>query len=245
MYHELPPPADLAAYLRCLWTETTSDRAEQPLVSVLPDGCIDVVWVAGRSPVAVGPATRAQRPKIPPGSALVGARFAPGMAGAILGAPAHELLDADVPLIDLWGHGRVRTSGRFDGTGALEDGVAEVEALLRDRLEQQAGSGDELVCAAAAWLARRTDGHLDGLAELTGLGERQLRRRFEAAIGYGPKTFQRIMRFRRWLELAESAPPTARKLADLAAEAGYADQAHLTREVTRLAGEPPSALLRI
>jgi transcriptional regulator GlxA family with amidase domain len=114
--------------------------------------------------------------------------------------------------------------------------------LLLGRLDC-AAHGDDLVYAAAEWLRRRPAGNLDGLAALTGLGERQLRRRFEASVGYGPKTFQRIMRFRRWLHLAEAAPSETRSLADLAAEAGYADQAHLTREVTRLAGQPPTALL--
>jgi len=73
----------------------------------------------------------------------------------------------------------------------------------------------------------------------TGLGARQLRRRFADAAGYGPKTLQRILRFQRFLALAQ----TRTNLARLAFEAGYADQAHLTRECTRLAGLPPAALL--
>jgi len=53
----------------------------------------------------------------------------------------------------------------------------------------------------------------------------------------------RVLRFRRFLSRAEAAG-TAADLACLAAEAGYADQAHLTRESTRLAGLPPAALVR-
>jgi AraC-like DNA-binding protein len=53
----------------------------------------------------------------------------------------------------------------------------------------------------------------------------------------------RVLRFRRALtRLAETGP--AANLADLAIQAGYADQAHLTRETTRLAGRPPAALAR-
>ena len=74
-----------------------------------------------------------------------------------------------------------------------------------------------------------------------GIGDRQLRRRFADAVGYGPKTLERVLRFQRFLGLAarEARPD----LAWLALEAGYADQAHLTRECTRLAGLPPAALL--
>jgi methylphosphotriester-DNA--protein-cysteine methyltransferase len=53
--------------------------------------------------------------------------------------------------------------------------------------------------------------------------------------GLGPKTYQRVVRLRKFL--ADDAP-----LSEAATNAGYADQAHLTREVTRLCGLPPAAL---
>ena len=62
-----------------------------------------------------------------------------------------------------------------------------------------------------------------------------------AAVGYGPKTLERVLRFRRFLDLAAREP--AAGLAGLAAAAGYADQAHLTRECGRLAGAPPGRLV--
>ena len=68
------------------------------------------------------------------------------------------------------------------------------------------------------------------------------RRRFERAVGYGPATLVRIQRFQHFLALAEDDPDAS--LVRLALEAGYADQAHLTRESTRLSGLPPAALLR-
>jgi methylphosphotriester-DNA--protein-cysteine methyltransferase len=80
------------------------------------------------------------------------------------------------------------------------------------------------------------------LAADLGLSERQLRRRCHAAVGYGPKTLDRVLRFRRFLDLAGADP--GRDLALLALDAGYADQAHLTRECSRLAGLTPAALMR-
>jgi len=241
-YREIPPPAPLREHVLCLWTETTSDRQPPGSMRVLPDGCIDVVWTAGQSPHVAGPATTAAFPDIPPGSTLVAARFRPGMAATILGVPAHELADAEVPLAALWGDRRARPGGRFGESRLARDGFDELQALLLDRLEQ-VEPGDRIVTTAAGWLTRHPEAALAHLVDRTGLSERQLRRRFEAAIGYGPKTFQRIARFRRWLGLAQATPPDGRRLVDLAAEAGYADQAHLTREVARLAGLPPSALL--
>jgi transcriptional regulator GlxA family with amidase domain len=82
-----------------------------------------------------------------------------------------------------------------------------------------------------------------GLSDVLGLSERQLRRRFDTAVGYGPKTLHRVLRFRRVLaQLSQTGPAT--DLADLAIQTGYADQAHLTRETTRLAGRPPAVLAK-
>ncbi|MEU4665925.1 helix-turn-helix domain-containing protein, partial [Micromonospora chalcea] len=71
------------------------------------------------------------------------------------------------------------------------------------------------------------------------LGARALHRRSLTLFGYGPKTLARILRMRRALDLARAGAP----LAEVAARSGYADQAHLTREVRELAGLPPSRLL--
>jgi transcriptional regulator GlxA family with amidase domain len=76
------------------------------------------------------------------------------------------------------------------------------------------------------------------LAADLGVDERTLHRRCANALGYGPKTLQRILRFRRALRLGRSGLP----LATIAWEAGYADQAHLTRECGRLAGATPANL---
>jgi transcriptional regulator GlxA family with amidase domain len=74
------------------------------------------------------------------------------------------------------------------------------------------------------------------------VGERRLHRRFEAAIGYGPKTFQRVLRLQRALGLAGRG--TQPRLALIAAAAGYADQAHMSRELRALTGRSPSPLLQ-
>ena len=80
---------------------------------------------------------------------------------------------------------------------------------------------------------------MDELGAALGVSERQLRRRFADAVGYGPKTLARVLRFQRFLALARSGDELAR----LALTAGYADQAHLTRETRRLAGRTPLELV--
>jgi AraC-like DNA-binding protein len=82
---------------------------------------------------------------------------------------------------------------------------------------------------------------VERLADQYGISERQLHRRCSSALGYGTKTFARIVRFQRFVRMARSEPSNA--LGDLAALSGYADQAHLNREARRLAGVSPAVLL--
>jgi transcriptional regulator GlxA family with amidase domain len=93
--------------------------------------------------------------------------------------------------------------------------------------------------AATALLAAGTAGVAD-VADRVYVSERQLERRFADRIGYGPKTFQRVARFQRAVgELRRDGAELARA----AASAGYADQAHLTRESRRLSGLSPRELV--
>ncbi|MEZ7132508.1 DUF6597 domain-containing transcriptional factor [Nonomuraea sp. AD125B] len=95
-------------------------------------------------------------------------------------------------------------------------------------------SAAQLADPAAPFIARalRLGRSVSEVARDLGLSERQLHRRSLTAFGYAPKTLQRIVRFQRALRLARAGVP----LATVAAEAGYADQAHLSHEVKRLSG---------
>jgi AraC-like DNA-binding protein len=231
-YRELAPPPGLEEHVACVWV--SHDRA----VRVLPDACADIVFSAGRLIVA-GPATAAVEARATPGWERCGVRFRIGSAGAALGLPAVELQDLGVPLTEVWGREGRRLEERVAGAPTTEEALAALARGVAERLPP-AGGGDPLVRRAALALIRG-GASLREAARAVGLGERQLRRRFERAVGYGPSTLVRIHRFQRFLMLAEREPGSP--LARLAADAGYADQAHLIRECRRLSGLPPAALL--
>jgi len=231
-YRELPPPPGLEAHVACVWT--SHDRATR----VLPDACADIVFVAGRLIVA-GPATEAINATPTPGQGRCGVRFRVGSAGAVLGLPVIELLDLAVPLAELWGPSGRRLEDRVAAAPTIEAALTTLTQGVAERVPSPSG-GDPLVRGAAVALVR--DGaSLPEAGRTVGLGERQLRRRFERAVGYGPATLVRVQRFQHFLALAEQQPGAA--LSRLAVEAGYADQAHLTRECGRLSGLAPAALL--
>jgi AraC-like DNA-binding protein len=95
----------------------------------------------------------------------------------------------------------------------------------------------------------RPGARVASVADELGLSARQLQRRVADAVGYGPKLLARILRFRRLQALAapradgSSGDPRV-PLVELALDAGYADQAHMTDEVTRLAGLSPVRFLK-
>jgi len=74
-----------------------------------------------------------------------------------------------------------------------------------------------------------------------GMSERTLRRLCLDAFGYGFKTLNRVLRFQRFMGLGTQSFKGS--LAEVAARAGYADQAHMTREVQRMSGISPGQLV--
>ncbi|QUQ71292.1 helix-turn-helix domain-containing protein [Kutzneria sp. CA-103260] len=189
---------------------------------ILPDGCLDLIWSDGHLLVA-GPDTVAQEMTSPAGRVYAGLRFMPGTGPSVFGVPAHELRDSRVRLDHIWPQRLVdgltaRVSGASDRTAALLD-------IARPRIEV-----DPITAAVVAGL--RAGRAISVVAHEVGLSERQLLRRSLAAFGYGPKTLARVLRMEHALALATGGMPPA----EVAANAGYADQAHLSREVKALAG---------
>ncbi|MDG9717806.1 helix-turn-helix domain-containing protein [Streptomyces sp. DH24] len=201
---------------------------------VLPDGCMDLLWSEGTLLVA-GPDTRAHVTDGPP-TAWAGVRFFPGTAPALLGVPAHELRDRRVPLADLWPAPLVRRlTARVNAAADPATGLEDL--ALRRAAETGADAPDPLLRHLVTALdAGRPVGAVAG--EL-GLTARRLHRRSLTAFGYGPKTLARVLRLQRALAMARTGMP----LAATAARAGFADQAHLTRDVRELTGLTPRGLL--
>jgi AraC-like DNA-binding protein len=236
-YREHPPPPALAPWLECLW-ERAGERGAP--VRVLPDGCIDVVWMQAGDTRLVGANTTAFLVAPAPGTRVIGARMRPGGAPALLGIDAEQVRDDRPELGAVLGDEGARLAAALDDG---EDPLATLVGWLEARRDggtthPPARSPDPVVAAAVDRLARRADG-VGRLGDALGVSERALRRRVTAAVGYGPKRLGRVLRLRR--ALAAAAPGT--ELAELAYGAGYADQAHFSNDCRELAGVSPSALL--
>jgi AraC-like DNA-binding protein len=165
---------------------------------------------------------------------FVGVRFAPGSGPAVLGIRADEVRDTRVALADVASTAMVRAL--TDRVASAVDPAAELERIAVGWFEA-ARSPDPAVEGIVSRL--RAGATVAATASGVGINERGLHRRCLPAFGYGPKTLARILRLQRALGLARAGVP----FATVAVKAGYADQAHLARDVKGLAGVPLGELV--
>ena len=241
-----PCIAELRPWVSAVWwcqgataVESVLPAARAHLVLRLDGG-----WHAG---VLHGPASRPRLVEPVPEELVIGVVFRPGGLRPVFGAQADSLADISVPLSELWGRDGSRLASRPAG-GAGRGGAPAKAALLLDRVERA--------------LFARADRASDGTAQLIGDVQRGLRqghsvaavaaalaadRRtlstlFRREVGFGLKRYARLARFEQALRAvrAEDAP----SLGVVAAQFGFADQPHLTREFRCFAGVAPGRLHR-
>jgi AraC-like DNA-binding protein len=171
---------------------------------------------------------------------------------ALLGLPAGELADLDVPAEAVLGNVGAELRERVRGASGWPERFAVLdEILLRQLLASSDGAAvaPEVLWSWRQLLQAGGTVRVADLAARTGWSGRHLASRFRAEIGLTPKAAARVIRFdRARRRLAGHAGTGAYQgggyqLAGLAADMGYFDQAHLAREFRALAGVPPSQWL--
>jgi AraC-like DNA-binding protein len=167
---------------------------------------------------------------------VVGVSFRPGGAAALAGVPMHELADRTIELGALWGFVPVASlRERLLHTPQPAARLDLLEAWLLRRLAHMQLATDPVVAQALQFFtAQPASASVDGARRATGCSPQRFIERFRAGVGLTPKRYARVLRFHALLQpLADRQRPA---LAELALDAGYADQAHLAREFRRLGG---------
>ncbi|MBT0772237.1 AraC family transcriptional regulator [Kineosporia sp. J2-2] len=195
---------------------------------ILPDGCLDLMWDGEHLHVAGPDSTAHLHVPRGDGERWTALRFGAGTGPVALGVPADALLDRRVPLADLWGTRRAAALERRVAT----DGATALENWLRRAPAPEDPLGERVftLIGAGTPVARTAD--------RVGLSPRQLQRRSRELFGYGAGHLLRVLRLQRALARTRAGIPPAR----VAAETGYCDQAHLSREVKALTGRTPGQL---
>ncbi len=237
----------LDGFVSSTWVQRVLPDAAPYVHRNVPSGGVELVCRVGSVPYIVGPLTGPRVETLEPGSTVVGLRFRPGAAAALLGASALEFVDATVDAAAVWGSAAIRAGERVAEASDPDDAAAAVQELVRGRAAGVAGM-DPLLAEAVHGLMPGRMPDLRSLWSSLSVSERSFRRLCGSAIGMGPKTLQRMLRFQGFLAkaqyaLAQGRSPTEEGLARLSADAGYADQAHLTRECVRLTGITPRVFM--
>jgi AraC-like DNA-binding protein len=168
-------------------------------------------------------------------------RLTPLGAHALFGLPMHELANRAVELDDLDGGGYAELAERVWDAHGWERRFAAVDAALAARFAAAPPVSPELSWAWGCLRASEGRAGIGALAGELGWSHRRLIARFREQIGLPPKTLARVLRFERVSRLLRET--TAPRLAEVAYDCGYYDQAHLNRDFREFAGTTPGEYL--
>lgn len=246
-YGEHPPSEEVAPWVLSYWTfQADALGPDAPRYTVWPDGCTSIALARapsiGAKLVCTGPRLTAMQPPIHAHSRLWGIRLWPDAITPVLDVPARALRD--------WlGPPPPAVATRFAGLSAAlprADDPQEVFPALdrwaRATLATARPPDPRLRAAVRAIVAARGETPMEAVAREAGLGLRQLQRRFPEATGLTLREWARVRRLREALALRLSS--VGGTWSRIAADTGFVDHAHLTREFLALTGLPPSIVAR-
>lgn len=235
-YWTFPTPTDLDDWLVCSW-----EAQPRGSTRLTPDGCSDLLCTSAGHVLLCGPEHRSWEFTLPDGITAVGIRFRAGQVKALFDIDVSTLTDRQVPLRSVIGQiDAARLTACVDQVVQLPE---RREALLDwFRVWSNGRDPDQMSDRIVQLLVDSPRASQQALANELGLSPRTLHRRAAERFGYGTSTLARLLRFQRLVSLALTASDDT-SLGDLAALAGYADQAHLVRDCRDISDQPPTAFL--
>lgn len=256
-----PAPPALRAVVRELWASAPAAPArERPGARehALPTGCMHLVFrlsgppvrlfdsdadCAGRSvgyAVVGGARERFHVRDVSVPTRGIGALLRPGAGTALFGVPDGALAGMHTPLDALWGREADTALERLHALDSLPAQLDLLAALLAERLHAPAAGLHPAVAQALRSLGHR-DATVAAAVAASGYSHRRFIALFQQHTGLTPKAYARLQRLDRVLALAADG---SRAWAQIALDAGYADQSHLSRDFGAFAGASPSAWRR-
>ena len=168
-------------------------------------------------------------------------RLTPLGARALFGLPMHELTNRVVELDDLLGRRGDELVERLWEAGSWERRFALLDEAISAACDRAPQPNSELAWAWGRMRSSAGQASVSGLAGELGWSHRRLIGRFREGIGLAPKTIGRVLRFERVSRLLRQVEDP--RLAEVAFDCGYYDQAHLNRDFRQFAGTTPGQYL--
>lgn len=231
------PPPDLAPFVSRYWFVAWDLHGQAPYRQlIVPEPNVHLSFV-NDTPAGVHGVARGHGFRVLEGTGRVfGVAFRPGCFRSILGSPVSAITDRSVAARDVFGADVPQRSMAEAGNEA--EMVRIVEGFLRAELPPPDPTAEKVAAIVARIAADPDITRVDTLADQLGTSVRRLQRSFAEHVGVSPKWVIRRYRLHevnRRLEMGVTLD-----WARLAAELGYADQAHFTRDFRSMVGEPPT-----
>lgn len=250
-YREYEPPATLRRHVQCVWRLRDTSPSTDPQ-TIYPDGRCEAIVHLGApmrillpdrtwqtQPVCIFAGQHQAAIRLAPAGAIdcVGVRLQPAASAAVAGARLEELAERTIDLALLaapFAAEFIRTARVFSANPQAPSFWRCLERCLL------AHPLDERIEAAVAYLeSRHGQRRIDATADAAGMRMRAFQNRFVACVGMGPKAFARVLRLQAAIRAIDGGTGS---IAQVAAESGFSDQAHATRELQRVTGLTPARL---
>lgn len=253
VYHEWKPPL-LAGLVDRMWYSAGS--ATFPRKRIFPNGMVELIVTLGEPMRLVegkgvdrfvagtlsGLHSRPLTLEMGATQETLGLRLRPAGAYALLARPMAEVSDLTLRLDELVGRVARELAERLADAPSVTARFAIVHDWVRARIAP-ARHLEPAVAWSAAQIERSAGAvAIASLRAETGFSKSRLAARFREQIGFTPKRYARILRFRRALALLHAGELPA---VEVAVDAGYYDQAHLVAEFRSMAGMTPGAYARL
>lgn len=164
--------------------------------------------------------------RVQPNSRFIAVTFRPGAVYACFGMSAAEVTGRIVP---------------FHTTAAMQDVLARAGPAAPERLQAmlQRGLAARRIAPLPALDPDTLSQPVRTLARQLGISVRHFERRCLVSLGMPLREYRRLARYSAAMTALMMQGAAPHSLADLALQAGYVDQAHLTRDFSVLVGSPP------
>ncbi|MFI0896562.1 DUF6597 domain-containing transcriptional factor [Streptomyces sp. NPDC020983] len=239
-----PPAPELAALVDFYWNPRWDLRGREPYdQKVLAHPNVHLVFEPA-GPLVYGVQREVYVRRLAGRGQVLGVKFRPGALRAFSAGPAAALADRAVPAASVFGAGAEATGRRILALDGLAEMAALADRFLLGRLPD--GPPDPRIAEVTALVERITASpqlfRVDALARELDVPVRRLQRLFADYVGASPKWVLRRARLHEAAARADAG--TGLDWAALAADLGYADQAHLTRDFAAAVGTTPGRYAR-
>lgn len=242
-YREVAPAAEIRPFVLSFWEFTVGGESSAPAEhEIFPDGCVTLFYHRNerfnlRKVFLSGLHLETIRVPVFAGDVFWGMRLSPAACAQILRSNPLEFQTRRVYEAKEFPHLTENLLEKLDACRAFAEAVGVYEKLFSElRLEPE--DFDKKI-AAAVDIIEENKGEIKiaKLAEAVNLSLRQLERRFRNSSGLTPKQYARARRLR--ATAVSVVENDNLNWANRAAEMGFTDQAHLSREFVSVTGRSP------